>query len=96
MKRHISTLKRWIAHRFGESPVETITHLDDDPKRIYVWQLAPGTDPAVKVNLQQSLAHAQELYGLRATHLIVTDLEELRTLTRQEVQEYILPVLEVD
>lgn len=96
MNRHIHTLRRWIAHRCGETPVETIIHLDDDPNRIYVWQLVPGTDTATVAHLQQSLAHTQELHGLQATHMIVTDLQELRAISKKELRDYIQPLLEVD
>lgn len=81
---------------FCTDPVDKIVELDDDPAKAYVWVLGHHATGENVASLEHHLNEAyRENFGHepRATHLIVSEVDDLRELSEAEAEEYLKPWL---
>jgi len=78
-------------HEHLAGPIEVLHELDDDPERIYIWQVE--TPEAEQQLHRQVVDEYRREYGRepKAAHFVVHDLEELRRFDPDQLAPYVDP-----
>jgi hypothetical protein len=75
-------------------PVDHLVTLPDDPNTVYAWVFGENaTDTDIR-DLAEAFESVGARKGLRAVHLFVRDIREIREVPPGELRRIVLPILE--
>ncbi|HOD86070.1 MAG TPA: hypothetical protein PKK41_05615 [Methanoculleus sp.] len=75
-------------------PVDHLVTLPDDQNTVYAWVFKEYATDADMRDLAEAFSHVGIKRGLRAVHLFVRDIREIREIPVGELRRIVLPILE--
>ena len=97
------TLSQWLARRLPDDviadeaerrdmprykdPVDELEQLDDDPHRVYVWEVS--SEERAEGWIKSLEEYRDKHGGFDAIHFVLTDEEDIHRFSRDELREMI-------
>jgi len=85
-------LEEHLDERHYRDPVDDLRELPDDPDSIYYWECSTEEAATQITNMLQSHFKHELGRSPNAAHLVLTDVEQLRTLDPDELRVYTQPM----